>query len=101
MIDRGKVAEALEVVEDPELGVDVVSLGLIYGLVETQPGTLRLEYSLTSAGCPAADWLATQMREAALTVDGVEEVEMQFLASPGWQPRMISEDALFMLGMIL
>jgi metal-sulfur cluster biosynthetic enzyme len=91
------VFEALRVVEDPELGMDVVDLGLVYE-VEVEESTAKVLYSLTSMGCPAGPLIAQDMDSAARQVEGIENVELELTFDPPWTPDRMSDDAKFILG---
>ena len=80
MPTRDEVFEALRQVEDPELGMDVVDLGLVYD-VEMDGGKAKVTYSLTSMGCPAGPLIAQDIDRTALEVPGVEEVELELILS--------------------
>lgn len=86
------VRDALRSVIDPEVGLDVVTMGLIYG-VAVEGSTARVRHTLTARGCPMADLLSRAIAEAARGVPGVEEVETELVWEPPWHPGMIAEDA--------
>jgi metal-sulfur cluster biosynthetic enzyme len=94
---RNDVLEALRQVEDPELGMDVVDLGLVYD-VEVEGPKVKVIYSLTSMGCPAGPLIAGDMDRVAREVPGVEEVDLELVFDPPWTPDKMSEDAKFILG---
>jgi metal-sulfur cluster biosynthetic enzyme len=89
--------EALGTVVDPELGVDVVSLGLVYHLV-LEDGLAIVEMTMTSPGCPVADQLLFQAQNELLKVPGVERAKVNLVWSPPWTPEMMSLEAKMMLG---
>ena len=91
------VTEALENVIDPELGLDFVELGLVYG-IEVDGGEVNIEFTLTSPGCPIGPQVSDQMKEFVGELDGVEEVTPRMTFSPPWTPDRMSEDAKFALG---
>lgn len=91
------VFEALRVVEDPELGMDVVDLGLVYD-VAVEQGRVTVTYSLTSMGCPAGAHIDAQISEVVASLEGVSEVATDLVWSPPWSPEMMSDDAKFVLG---
>ena len=97
MASKNDVLEALRQVEDPELGMDVVDLGLVYD-VEVQGPKVKVLYSLTSMGCPAGPLIAGDMERAAREVEGVEEVDLELTFDPPWTPDRMSDDAKFILG---
>jgi metal-sulfur cluster biosynthetic enzyme len=97
MPSKEEVLEALRQVEDPELGMDVVDLGLVYE-VELEGAKAKVLYSLTSMGCPAGQLIAQDMDRVAREVPGVEEVDLELTFDPPWTPDRMSEDAKFILG---
>lgn len=92
MSGEADVLRALSEVVDPELGLDVVSLGLIYR-VERHRGTVRVVHTLTTPGCPMETHLTRAIRRAVSAVDGVERVETELVWKPRWNPGMIHDDA--------
>ncbi|MEW5765634.1 MAG: metal-sulfur cluster assembly factor [Acidobacteriota bacterium] len=88
---------ALEQVVDPELGLDVVSLGLIYRLV-CKGGEVEMDMTMTSPGCPVADQLLLEANNALLKVPGVERARVHLVWSPPWTPEMMSLEAKMALG---
>ena len=91
------VQEALTNVIDPELGLDFVELGLIYG-VEIEGGDVFVSFTLTSPGCPIGPQVTEQMEEFVAELDGVSGVDPKMTFSPAWTPDLMSEDAKFALG---
>jgi metal-sulfur cluster biosynthetic enzyme len=91
------VEEALTNVIDPELGLDFVALGLVYG-IEVDGGAVHIEFTLTSPGCPIGPQVSEQMKEFVGELEGVESVEPHMTFSPPWTPDRMSEDAKFALG---
>ncbi|MEY4648568.1 MAG: hypothetical protein RL009_984 [Actinomycetota bacterium] len=86
-----EVIEALKDVIDPEIGVNIVDLGLIYGLQQSEEdGSLLINMTLTSAGCPLTDVLEEQTAEA---LDGhVEAFRINWVWMPPWGPELITDD---------
>jgi metal-sulfur cluster biosynthetic enzyme len=97
MASTNDVLEALRQVEDPELGMDIVDLGLVYE-VEVEGETAKVIYSLTSMGCPAGPLIAQDIDRAAKEVPGVEDVQLELTFDPPWTPDRMSDDAKFILG---
>lgn len=92
------VMDALAEVIDPEMGISVTELGLIYD-VENQGGHLEVTMTLTSPGCPVAPEIMAAVHRAALSVDEVESVHVNLTFSPLWDPRVhATEDAQMELG---
>jgi metal-sulfur cluster biosynthetic enzyme len=94
---RDEVMEMLRQVEDPELGMDVVDLGLVYE-VDVEASKAKVLYSLTSMGCPAGPLIAQDMDSAVRQVEGIEDVELELTFDPPWTPDRMSDDAKFILG---
>jgi metal-sulfur cluster biosynthetic enzyme len=87
-----RVWAALYGVEDPEMPVSIVDLGLVYGLsVDKRAGTAEVEMTLTYTGCPARDMLIGEVREAVAAVEGIEEASVTLVWSPGWTVDMVTE----------
>jgi metal-sulfur cluster biosynthetic enzyme len=97
MPNKEEVLEALRQVEDPELGMDVVDLGLVYE-VELEGSKAKVLYSLTSMGCPAGQLIAQDMDRVTREVPGIEDVDLELTFDPPWTPDRMSEDAKFILG---
>ena len=91
------VLEALKSVFDPELGINIVDLGLVYG-VDIDDGTVHITYTLTTMGCPIGPMIEAEMKNFLAGVDGVSEVEAEMVLRPPWTPEMMSEEAKAALG---
>lgn len=83
------VQRALKTVKDPELGLDLVVLGLVYD-IEVDDANVHATISLTSPMCPVADQIVENAREAIAGVDGVEEAEVTLTFDPPWTPERIA-----------
>ena len=83
------VREALKGVKDPELGLDLVVLGLVYD-VEVEEADVKATISLTSPMCPVAGEIVENAKNAILAVDGVEDAEVELTFDPPWTPERIS-----------
>src|SRR5919106_5308043 len=97
MPSKEEVFEALHAVEDPELGMDIVDLGLMYD-VEVDGSNVKVIHSLTSMGCPAGPMIQEGIHDAVAGLAGVENVEVELTWDPPWTPEKMSEDAKFILG---
>jgi metal-sulfur cluster biosynthetic enzyme len=97
MPTREDVFEALRAVEDPELGMDIVELGLLYD-VEVEGPKVHVTFTLTSMGCPVGPMIEQQIQETVAEMPGVEQVEPELTWDPPWSPEKMSEDAKFILG---
>ena len=91
------VYEALEEVIDPELGLDFVSLGLVYE-VEIEDSDVYVTFTLTTPACPIGPQVSEQIKEFVGELAGVDGVHPKMVFDPPWTPDMMSEDAKFALG---
>jgi metal-sulfur cluster biosynthetic enzyme len=83
---------ALEQARDPELGISLVGLGLIRG-IEVDGSHAQVRLTFTSMGCPWMDWINDSVREAVLTVPGIDGVEVEVVWDHPWSPRDLRPDA--------
>jgi metal-sulfur cluster biosynthetic enzyme len=97
MVDEEVVTEALSNVIDPELGLDFVELGLIYG-IEIDGGDVSVTFTLTTPACPIGPQVSEQIEEFVGDIEGVEKVSTNMVFTPPWTPERMSEDAKFALG---
>ena len=102
MVEESNVLDALQAVDDPELDIAIVELGLVYGVrfEQRDEGThAEIDLTLTSPGCPAAPEIMAAAHRAALQTDGLESVHINLVWSPRWDPRVhASEDARMDMG---
>ncbi len=96
--DRDAVVEALKNVIDPELGLNIVDLGLVYEIDIDPQGDVDIQYSLTTMGCPIGPMIEDQMRSFLQGVPGIGEVRPEFVLRPPWTPEMMSDEAKAALG---
>jgi metal-sulfur cluster biosynthetic enzyme len=93
-----RVRAELRNVVDPEIGIDMVSLGLIYD-IKIEGSTVLVTMTLTSPGCPVAGMFINAVHAALLSIPGVSDAKVDLTFSPPWDPRtMASEDAKMMMG---
>jgi metal-sulfur cluster biosynthetic enzyme len=97
MINHNAAYEVLKQVHDPEVGINIVDMGLIYGL-DIDGGNIDVIMTLTSPACPAGPQILTQVDERLKELEGVENVDIKVVWSPPWSPDMLSEDAKDQLG---
>jgi metal-sulfur cluster biosynthetic enzyme len=95
-IDR--IREALREVIDPEIGYNIVDLGLVYDVFVGPDGAARIVMTMTTPGCPAAHYLKAGASEAAARVPGVQSVDVRVTYEPRWTPEMMSATARTALG---
>ncbi|WP_184127712.1 metal-sulfur cluster assembly factor [Deinococcus humi] len=87
-----QVREALKIVKDPEIPVNVVDLGLIYGVDVQEGGLVDITMTLTSVGCPVQDLIRADAEMAVGRLDGVTDVNVEFVWTPPWGPDKMTED---------
>ena len=92
------VLDALKHVVDPELGINIVDLGLVYDVDISEGGAVHIEYTLTTMGCPIGPLIEHQMQSFLEGVPGVTSVEPEMVLRPAWTPEMMSEEAKAALG---
>jgi metal-sulfur cluster biosynthetic enzyme len=93
-----RVREALKQVIDPELGLNIVDLGLVYDVQVGDRGDVDIQYSLTTMGCPIGPLIEDQMRAFLAALPGIGEVRPEFVIRPAWTPEMMSDEAKAALG---
>ncbi len=93
-----RVRQALMQVFDPELGINIVDLGLVYEIDVHDNGDVDIQYSLTTMGCPIGPMIEDQMRAFLAPIDGIGEVRPDLVFRPAWSPEMMSEEAKAALG---
>src|SRR5690348_2270104 len=97
MPSHEEVVEALREVEDPELGMDIVELGLFYD-AEIEGPNVKVHYTLTSMGCPVGPMIQEDIARVVSQIPGVESVQGELTFDPRWSPERMSDDAKFILG---
>lgn len=93
-----QIIKALQDVIDPELGIDLVNLGLIYGVDMTAEGVVTVRMTLTTMGCPITDVLQQMIDSALCKVEGVKKVQIEVVWEPAWTPDRMSRFAKIVLG---
>src|SRR6266508_1361162 len=94
---KEQIIEALKNVVDPELGINIVDLGLVYGL-DIQENSVHITYTLTTMGCPIGPLIEAEMKQFLSGVEGIDQVEAEMVLRPPWTPEMMSEEAKAALG---
>ncbi|KHD45439.1 metal-sulfur cluster assembly factor [Streptococcus hongkongensis] len=95
---KDRILEALEMVIDPELGIDIVNLGLIYEIHFEDNGHTQIDMTLTTMGCPLADLLTDQIHDVMKDVPEVTKVEVKLVWYPAWSVEKMSRYARIALG---
>jgi FeS assembly SUF system protein len=95
---KEKIMEKLEEVNDPELNIDIVNLGLVYDVDISDEGDVNITMTLTAMGCPLAGTIQGQVEEALKKVEGVRNVEVNIVWNPPWDKSRMSRYAKIALG---
>jgi metal-sulfur cluster biosynthetic enzyme len=97
-VNEQRVRQALTQVFDPELGINIIDLGLVYDIDVHDDGDVDIRYSLTTMGCPIGPLIEDQMRAFLAPIEGLGEVRPELVFRPAWSPEMMSEEAKAALG---
>lgn len=97
MATKAEVREALKKVIDPEIGINIVDLGLVYE-VKIEKDIAHVRMTLTVPGCPLANMLTYQAEKAVREVEGIKDVKIELTWDPPWNPKMMSDEAKRKLG---
>jgi FeS assembly SUF system protein len=96
---KDKAVEALKSIYDPEIPVDIWELGLIYEIEEEEDGKMKVRMTLTSPACPVAESLPGEVHQKLMSVEGVEDVDLQVVWDPPWNKERMSDEARLTLNM--
>ena len=97
MVDQDDIREAMKQVDDPELGINVVDLGLLYAVSMDEGGAVTLDMTLTSMGCPLTDQIIADVRKYVEPLDGVTSVDVNWVWDPPWGPDKMTDDGKLMM----
>lgn len=95
-----KVVDMLRTVYDPEIPVDIYSLGLVYKIDLTDDGNLTVDMTLTAPNCPMADFIMEDVRIKLESIEGISSVTVNIVFEPEWTQDMMSEEAKLELGLL-
>jgi metal-sulfur cluster biosynthetic enzyme len=99
MTTKSEMLEALKAVEDPEIGMNIVDLGLVYGLDwDEDKGSVHVDLTLTTPGCPLGPEIIREITRELRALAGVRDVDVDLVWRPLWQPSMMSDYAKEELG---
>jgi metal-sulfur cluster biosynthetic enzyme len=98
VVSAVRVLDALKQVYDPELGINIVDLGLVYDVQVSDEGDVDITYSLTTMGCPIGPLIEDQIRAFLAPVEGVGEIRPELVFRPPWSPELMSDEAKAALG---
>ena len=93
MSKKELIIEELRKIYDPELPVNIYELGLIYDIKVENEKSAKIKMTLTTPNCPVAESLPKEVKEGAMQVDGIEEVDLELVWDPPWTKDMMSEAA--------
>ena len=97
---REEVEQALMTVDDPELGIDIVNLGLVYEIAVDDDNNVKVEFTLTTMGCPIGPMLDEQIKQATAHIEGIGDVSSELVMYPPWSPEKMSPLAKSALGIV-
>jgi metal-sulfur cluster biosynthetic enzyme len=97
---KDEVTEALKAVDDPELGIDIINLGLVYEIKVAESNDVHIEYSLTTMGCPIGPMIEEQMKSVSAPIEGIGEITAELVFSPAWTPEKMTPLAKSALGVV-
>jgi metal-sulfur cluster biosynthetic enzyme len=97
---REEVEQALMTVDDPELGIDIVNLGLVYEIAVDDENNVKVEFTLTTMGCPIGPMLDEQIKQATADIEGIGAVSSELVMYPPWSPEKMSPLAKSALGIV-
>ena len=95
-----QIITMLKTVFDPEIPVDVYSLGLVYKIDLQDEGNVVIDMTLTAPNCPMADFIFEDVRQKVESVEGVTSATVNLVFEPEWDPRMMTDEAKLELGMM-
>lgn len=98
MVTKEEVLDVLKTVSDPEIGVDIVNLGLIYNL-EIDGDVVNVRMTMTAPACPVTDWILAEAQRRIEEIPGVKEANIELVWDPPWSLDMISDEARKMLNL--
>jgi metal-sulfur cluster biosynthetic enzyme len=98
MVDEAAVRKTLRQVQDPELGLNIIDLGLVYDVEVEEGGNVHIKMTLTSPGCPAGAEIMADADRAVRMLDGVDDVEVELVWEPFWTPERIDPRVRAFLG---
>ncbi|MCL4438054.1 MAG: metal-sulfur cluster assembly factor [Candidatus Thermoplasmatota archaeon] len=98
MVTKEEILEALKEVSDPEIGMDVVNLGLVYE-VNINGDRVYIKMTMTAPTCPVTPWILSEVQRITENLDGVEAADVELVWDPPWNPSMMTDEAKEALNM--
>lgn len=99
LVHADKITEKLKLVLDPELGVSIVDLGLIYGITVSPEGVCTITMTLTTIGCPLFGQIQKEIEDRVMEIDAIEDVKVDLTFDPVWTADKMTEEARIQLGL--
>ncbi len=96
---KNQVIKKLKLVLDPELGVSIVDLGLIYEVTVSKDGICRIDMTLTTIGCPLFGQIQKEIEDRVMEIETIEDVEVKLTFDPPWDTSKMTEEAKIQLGL--
>jgi metal-sulfur cluster biosynthetic enzyme len=97
---RDQVEQALKTVDDPELGIDIVNLGLVYEIDIDDDNNVKVDFTLTTMGCPIGPMIDEQIKQVTAPIEGIGQVTSELVMYPPWSPEKMSPLAKSALGIV-
>jgi metal-sulfur cluster biosynthetic enzyme len=98
MVTKEAVLQELKAVSDPEIGMDIVNLGLVYD-VQINGDRVYIKMTMTAPTCPVTPWILAEAQRVVENIDGVEAADVELVWEPVWNPSMMSDEAREALNM--
>jgi FeS assembly SUF system protein len=95
-----EIIEKLKTIFDPEIPVNIYDLGLIYNVSIDDKSVAHITMTLTAPNCPVAESLPVEVKETVVTIEGIEDCEVEITFDPPWTKDMMSEEAMLDLGFL-
>ena len=92
MVTREEILEELKVVSDPEIGMDIVNLGLVYD-VQITGDRVYIKMTMTAPTCPVTPWILSEAQRVVESIKGVEAADVELVWEPQWNPSMMTDEA--------
>ncbi|MHB8395671.1 MAG: metal-sulfur cluster assembly factor [Thermoplasmataceae archaeon] len=99
MVTKEEILEEMKQVSDPEIGMDVVSLGLVYD-VQINGDQVYIKMTMTAPTCPVTPWILSEAQRVVENLQGVEAADVELVWEPPWNPSMMSDEAKEQLNML-
>jgi metal-sulfur cluster biosynthetic enzyme len=97
-MSQGDLMEIIRVVEDPDLGISIVDLGLVYDVRNDNKGRVEVDMTLTSPGCPYGPQIVQEVNYVLRAVEGVHDVEVEIVWDPPWTLDNLSDEVKLDMG---